>query len=147
MRKYLFILICLFITNYGFSNKITIKNYTGCSFKYSFRGLGDSLDATSYFESEEILIPPNDSVVFISPSAIPSLAYLPSTSTFYYIKGYCIEMPAAGATNDVSMGDSAWGYTSPLITSNNNYYPACKGGALIVTWFQDSNNDIIVTIL
>lgn len=136
------------IGNEGFSNKITINNITGCEFYYSFRGLEDPLNPTSYFESEEILIPANQQVVFDMPSAIPGLSYLSSTATIYYIKGYCIELPSSNGSNDVSMGDVSWGYVSPFNTNTNNYYPNCNSNlSLKLSWNYGSNNDIFVTIL
>lgn len=148
MNRFIYILILLLIGNEGFSNKITINNITGCEFYYSFRGLDDPLNPTSYFESEEILIPANQQVVFDSPSAIPGLSNLSSSATFYYIKGYCLELPSSNASNDVSIGDASWGFVSPFHTDTNNYYPVCNSNnSLTIVWMADSNNDIFVTIL
>lgn len=149
MNKFICVLILFLMGSDGFSNQITINNWTGCEFYYSFRGLEDPLDPASYFESEEILIPANQQVVFDSPSAIPGLSNLSSTATFYYIKGYCLEIPSASnSNNEVSIGDANWGFVSPFYTSTNNYYPVCKSNTtLIITWAYDTNNNIIVSIL
>lgn len=104
MRKVL--ILCVIILAFGSSlraNQITIVNQTGCDFSFSLRGLTNPPSTTQSFQSDELTFPPG-TTAYPSPSAVPGLAGLPSTATFYYVKGYSLSSPTCTAT----VGSTIW---------------------------------------
>ena len=145
MKKFILIASMLFAAHFLFANSITIDNQTNCEFSFSFRGLEDPSNPSTYFESPQIIISPGDSITYNSPNDVPGLS-VASTATFYFIKGFCTEPPAAGANPNASVGDMGWGGPISVISAIYGYFPACKNYLPFTIFWQYIGNDIKVTI-
>lgn len=147
MKKIILILALAFLVNTLHANKITINNMTNCDFGFSFRGLDDPLNPSTYFESTQIIVP-SGTTIYNSPADVPGLSYLTSTATFYYIKGGCTEPPVAGASGDASVGSPGWGVPQSLNSAINNYFPVCNNNtAFTIIWGAGGTGDITVYII